>query len=124
MTTIATHRNNSDIKVDASSLQTVATLAKINNVQREWLDRNNYNVCTDDRGNVSLSKRGKAIGDPNANWIITEERQMWEVPAPVHFMSSFTGRFHVSLVSNINGKEYVYDRASHVTLRAALQMTR
>jgi hypothetical protein len=122
--TTATHRNDRSIKVDVDSLQTVATVAQINDEQRAWLARNEYAIRADEHGNVSLSKPGKSIGDDNATWVITENRQMWEVPAPAYFASSFTGRFHVSLVSHIDGKERVYDKASGVTLRAALQMTR
>ena len=122
--TTATNRSNSNIKVDVSSLQMVATLAGIDSKQSTWLANNGYTTHTDKHGNVSLTKPGKSVGDENAVWHISEDRQMWEVPAPAYFTSSFTGRFHVSLVSTIDGVERVYDAASKVTLRAALQMTR
>lgn len=122
--TTATHRNDSRIKVDVNSLQTVATIAQISEEQRAWLARNKYAIHTDQHSNVYLTRPGKSNGDDSATWFITEHRQLWEVPAPGNFISSFTGRFRVSLVSNINNKEHVYDMLSSVTLRVALQMTR
>lgn len=123
---IATHRNNSGIQKPIGELQSVATLATIDAKQRAWLDAHGFEVVGPDaHGNVSLRRVGGSIGDPNAVWSITEERQLWEVSAANgYFVSAFTGRFHVCLISQINGRERCYDRAAHVTLRAALMMTK